>query len=271
MGSFSETTAYANSWTVDINWGDGSAHTTFTTASQGSLGSSSHTYGEEGSYTVTITVTDNVNASGSETFQITVFDPAVAASDVNYSSGPGTNLINQAVATFTDPGGAEPNALDPGPLSFLFSATIDWGDGSGTSAGTITQNVSTYTVNGSYTYSSNGSFRTTVVITHERAPTTTIQGAVNISNQALVVTPPSNQTATEGASNSFSLGSFSDTTGNATSWTVDVNWGDGSGHTVFTVTSRGSLGNSSHTYGEEGTYTLTVTVTSNANSSSSTT
>src|SRR5262249_34976572 len=39
------------------------------------------------------------------------------------------------------------------------------------------------------------------------------------------VTPPANQAGTEGASQSFSLGSFSDPDGSP--WTVDVNWGDG--------------------------------------------
>ena len=55
-----------------------------------------------------------------------------------------------------------------------------------------------------------------------------------------VVTPPANQTATEGTSKSFSLGSFTDPDGSP--WTVDVNWGDGTAHTSFSVSSAGSLG-----------------------------
>ena len=62
-----------------LQQGDGSADTSVTT-SQGSLGTKPHTYAEEGSYTVTVTVTDNTNLSGSASFQVTVSDPAVAAS-----------------------------------------------------------------------------------------------------------------------------------------------------------------------------------------------
>src|SRR5262249_23575415 len=73
------------------------------------------------------------------------------------------------------------------------------------------------------------------------------------------VTPPANQTATEGTSQTFSLGSFSDPDGGP--WNVDVNWGDGTAHTTFSTTTAGSLGTRPHTYGEEGTKTVTVQVT----------
>src|SRR5439155_12648119 len=87
----------------------------------------------------------------------------------------------------------------------------------------------------------------------------------------LVVVPPSNQTATAGTSANFSLGSFTDSTPNASSWTVDVNWGDNTSHTIFSTNSPGSLGSASHTYAQAGTFTATVTVTDNQNVSGSAT
>src|SRR5205823_14105946 len=130
LGSFSDSTAGATSWTVDVNWGDGGAHTIFSTNSQGALTAQAHTYGEEGTYTVTVTVTDNVSGTGATTFQVTVSDPAVVATGVSFSAIAGAGLNSQPVATFTDPGGAEPNSADPaGGISAHYSATINWGDG----------------------------------------------------------------------------------------------------------------------------------------------
>ena len=54
------------------------------------------------------------------------------------------------------------------------------------------------------------------------------------------VTPPANQTANEGASQTFSLGSFSDPDGGP--WKVDVSWGDSTPDTVFNATKPGTLG-----------------------------
>src|SRR5260370_36982599 len=71
--------------------------------------------------------------------------------------------------------------------------------------------------------------------------------------------PPGPQTSAEGASHTFSLGSFTDSDGGP--WTVDVSWGDGTPDTVFTATAPGTITSQNHTYGEEGTYTGTITVT----------
>src|SRR5207249_11990613 len=82
-----------------------------------------------------------------------------------------------------------------------------------------------------------------------------------------VVTPPANQTATEGISKSFSLGSFTDPDGSP--WSIVVNWGDGTAHTAFSLSSAGSLGSQNHAYADEGTYTATITVTDSTNRSDS--
>jgi predicted outer membrane repeat protein len=78
------------------------------------------------------------------------------------------------------------------------------------------------------------------------------------------VSPPADQTATEATSAAIDLGSFTDPGAAAGPWTVDVDWGDGSSHTTFTVQTTGSLGSQNHTYGAvpgPKTYAVTVTVT----------
>jgi hypothetical protein len=86
---------------------------------------------------------------------------------------------------------------------------------------------------------------------------------------SLSVTPPQNQNATAGSSASFTLGSFTDSNSAATSWTVDVNWGDNTAHTTFTLSTQGSLGGQAHVYAQSGSNTVTVAVTDNTGASGS--
>src|SRR5205814_4635233 len=83
---------------------------------------------------------------------------------------------------------------------------------------------------------------------------------VAVADVAPTVTAPANQAANEGAPASFGLGSFSDP-GADSPWSVGVNWGDSTTHTTFSMTSTGPLGMQSHTYADNGTYTVTVKVT----------
>src|SRR5205807_7408656 len=78
-------------------------------------------------------------------------------------------FTNQAVATFTDPGGAEPNTIDnPGsPTDDRLPANNETGDETfAPPAGTITVSGSVFTVLGGHTYNSTGSFPVSVTITH---------------------------------------------------------------------------------------------------------
>src|SRR5207249_9673019 len=83
---------------------------------------------------------------------------------------------------------------------------------------------------------------------------------------APTVTAPANQSANEGASTSFGLGSFSDVGVNDNPWAVDVDWGDGSLHTTFSLATQGAITAASHAYADNSTppatgYTVTVKVT----------
>src|SRR5947209_5933576 len=65
---------------------------------------------------------------------------------------------------------------------------------------------------------------------------------------AITVMPAADQMSTEGAPNSFALGSFSDSDPLDTVWRVDVNWGDPFAHTTFGASNQGDLGMKPHTY-----------------------
>jgi Ca2+-binding RTX toxin-like protein len=180
LGSFTTFAGDAGPFQVDVSWGDGSPDTVFFVASAGAIPAQSHTYFEEGPYAPKVTVTDFLSLSGSASSGVTVSDPAVLATGgLTINTVRGACLSGQtAVATFTDPGGAEPNPFDPGPIPSHYTATVDWGDSSPTSTGTITYNgtpgddstTNTFTVSGGpHTYTTNGTFTITVTIHHEGA------------------------------------------------------------------------------------------------------
>jgi hypothetical protein len=85
--------------------------------------------------------------------------------------------------------------------------------------------------------------------------------AVAVANVAPTVTPPTNQTASEGTGKSFNLGNFTDP-GADGPWTVIVNWGDGLPVQTFadSEAAAGAITARSHTYADNGTFTVTVMV-----------
>lgn len=187
LGSFSDPDG--GLWTVDVDWGDGSADTNFNLASPGSLGASNHTYQEQGPYTVTIAVTDTLDGqSDSKTFAVNVSDPAVNASGgFTFQANVGANTGPQSVATFTDPAGAEPNASDSTPTTIAghYTASLDWGDGT-KSAGAITpltpsSSSQQFTVTGNHTYTMESpvsGFNVITTINHEGVTSTATSSAI---------------------------------------------------------------------------------------------
>jgi len=104
----------------------------------------SHTYAEEGVYVVTVTVHHEGAPDATAVSGARVGDAALAATGKTILSGSGTTF-NGAVATFTD--------ADPNGMVGDYSATIDWGDGSPASAGTVSADGSGgFVVSGSHTY-----------------------------------------------------------------------------------------------------------------------
>src|SRR5262249_33853338 len=95
LGSFTQSPANGP-WSVDVNWGDGSSHTTFTASSTGSLGSQSHTYTDgPATRTVTVKVTDSSGGYGTGSFQVSVNNIAptvTAASNQSASEGTSTSF-----------------------------------------------------------------------------------------------------------------------------------------------------------------------------------
>src|SRR5207245_464005 len=115
-----------------------------------------------------------------------VSDPAVipTALDIKAVEGTDTGLVT--LATFTDPGG--PESLKD------YAASIDWGDGSPATNGTITVTGGVFTVQASHKYAEESAddhagsnpYQLSVVVSHEAAPATTIASTATVSDPAVV-------------------------------------------------------------------------------------
>jgi hypothetical protein len=157
----------ADTHTVTIAWGDGSANTTLNLAA-GSLTipSTSHQYLDNqpgnAAYTVTVTVAD-ASASATGTANITVNNVAPAISAV---SGPNAPLAFGAAAS------VGVNFTDPGTLD-THTCSIDWGDGM-VAAGSVTGTNTSGSCTGSRTYGSPGVYTVMMTVTDKDGAATSL-------------------------------------------------------------------------------------------------
>jgi len=152
-------TSTAAEYSATIDWGDGSSSAGTVSGPTGGpfTVSGSHTYAEEGTYTITVMVTDIDDATNGATATSTanVADAALTASPACIATS--TQSYLGSTATFTD-------AASPSGTLSDFSATIDWGDGAVTT-GTVTgPNGGPYMVTGAHTYATTGIFTITTTI-----------------------------------------------------------------------------------------------------------
>jgi hypothetical protein len=173
LGSFVDPDS--SPYSVDVDWGDGTAHTTFSQGTDGALGTQPHTYAEEGSMTVTVTVTNSANQSDAKTFTINVADANLTATGTTLNETTGVTFTD-TVATFTD----DNPALDVGD----FSAVVDWGDGSTPVAEPVSLSGTTFSVanDGTFSYASAGTYTVTVTITDVGGSSTSTTSTITVTD-----------------------------------------------------------------------------------------
>jgi large repetitive protein len=150
-------TAISGPLSASISWGDGQTSTgTVTSSASGTFTvNGSHTYAEEGTYSITTTVADAGGHSATGTGAAIVADAGLSVTKL--AGGATKNGLAALAAVFTD--------ADPAGTVTDYTATINWGDGT-TSAGTIRTNPSGsgFTAVGAHTYGKHGTFTVTVMI-----------------------------------------------------------------------------------------------------------
>ncbi len=280
LATFTDADPYATAsdYTVNVNWGGelrGASTVTIQEVSKSTTSSTwevlgTATYDDYGSYNVTVQITDNTGGNSFTTSNTSflVSDPAVIVTPVTLSIPVGANSGVQTVATFTDPGG--PEGLSD------YSATINWGDGTPTVAGTIVYNAATgvFSVQGSHVYGYDVSYPITVTVSHDVAPNATaVSTAVVTDVPPTLTTTPTYTSDGQGSVLTLTNINFSDPAfpvlSNSPTFTYSINWADGTPIQtgIAPVTQFGSVGvptvgafNLSHVYELAGDYAATLTI-----------
>ena len=261
---------------LTVFWGDGTSNSFGGGAvSIGIFGSSphgttyfvkgNHTYTSPGDYQILVDVVDQGGSATEATSEAIVAPappPVIAFTPVPVIAVEGQAQANLKVATFT--------AVPMVPAGDL-SASIDWGDGSPKSSGTVTLAGGVYTLAGNHTYAEAQAAAYPISFTvfdksGDRTSGTTKATVADAMLGGLAVIPFK---ATEGKPfNLIQVATFTDANPQAPSsdFTASIDWGDGASAGIVVRTGDTAAGSTfvvlgSHTYSDEGPYTIGVKIT----------
>ncbi len=238
--------------TATVDWGDGTALATGTVDQGAGTVDGSHIYDVQGTYTVTVTVTDDDGGVDSATFEVVVVeDTPVVDAGVDLSVEEGSSLLLSF--SFVD------------AASETHDATVVWGDGATTTA---TVNQSLDTGSATHTYDDQGVFIAQASVSDDTGKSGLDTLTITVSNATPVVVAGANLVVGVSTVSDEVLATFTDA-GVLDTHTAMIDWGDGTPLATGTVDAGSVRG--SHSYGFYGLYTVTVTVTDNDGGSGSTT
>ncbi|MFC1964381.1 PKD domain-containing protein, partial [Chloroflexota bacterium] len=167
MGSGAFTDPDSDNWTATVDYGDGSGPQPLALNPDSSF-NLNHLYCDDGTYTVSVTVTDDNGGAGSEKAVVNVTNvaPSIDAGPDQIVFSGAQVIVN---AAFTDRG-----ILD------THNAVIDWGDGA-VEAGMLVEANGSGTVAGSHIYINFVGTRTiTVTVTDSDGGTESVSLSVNV-------------------------------------------------------------------------------------------
>ena len=243
----------------------------------------SHAYATEGSYNVTCTVTDHGGHERSDSLDVDVTNapPVITPAD-GYSRAENQALTNVSLATFTDSGTVDLHGTAQG-------TAVDWGDGDNpgsdwSSAGlTITEpdGDTPGEVEGSHTYTQNGSYQVSVRVCDDgdanQCATATFTVAVSNAAPELSAAAAPAAITEDGGYSDQRLVTYTDAgpddghqPGDSFGGGTAVNWGDGSGWTAAGLTVVEPAGatpgrlEGTHQYLQDGSYDVRVRVCDDA-------
>lgn len=252
----------ASDFTARIDWGDATVTAGVVSGGNGGFSvSGTHTYAATGTFSVTVTLSDDAPGTATATVVSTAhINPPGLAATATSISGKEFVPFNGNVAIFSD--------SDTTQLASAFTATIDWGDGT-TTAGTITGAAGSFTVSAQHTYADEGSFTLSVTVSGPGGAMATSNATATIAEADVLAGAAITFNATAGTPFTGVVANFTDTisTNVASDFTATINWGDATASSAGTVSAAGSGGfsvNGTHTYAALGTFSVTVTLSDDA-------
>ena len=224
VANFSDADASApmSDYTASTDWGDGttSAGTIAADGHGGYVVTNGHTYSKPGSFTVRTTILDKGTSNAGVSTTVVVSAPAaLSGTGLTVKTTEG-QLFSGAVALFSD--------TDKGVTANDFTATIDWGDGSRSTSGSVHRTSSgVFTVTGAHTYADEGSYVIRVVGKVHGA-TATVRSTANVADSVPLLVAA--VLPGQGRNEFVLLGAYADAASER--HTAVIHWGDGNDSTV---------------------------------------
>lgn len=207
-GSFSDANG-ADTYTATVDYGDGGGVQTLGLGGTGFL--LDHLYAQNGTYLVTVNVTDGSDLVGTDTILVTVDNVA-----------PTVEVGGDRSVAFGTPVAVGGSFGDPG-LADTHTASIDWGDGTVES---VTVDQVNDTLSAGHNYGALGDYTVTVIVTDGDGGIGQDSFLVSVLLTAPAVNVFGPTTVNEGVSYRVQLVASGASAALITGWVID--WGDGS-------------------------------------------
>src|SRR5260370_37434463 len=184
-------------------------------------------------------------------------DAAITAKGTTFGATEGVTFTG-AVATFTDP--------EPASTPAEYSATIDWGDTTSATPGTISGPPGgPFTVSGTHMYAEQGTYAATVTITDIDTPsnTATAHSTARVSDARLSSTCATMPVSTQTYTGPTAIFTDQSSTGTLSDFSATISWGDASSSPGTIIGGPGKAPHTArgtHTYASTGTFLITTTI-----------
>ena len=228
-GSFIDTDSQA--WTARVDYGDGSGSQALALNADKTF-QLSHTFPDDGRYTVSVAVTDGEKVVGSDTLLVTVQNVIPSLFVRGQRTQPeGTTFTLVDMGMITDPG--FDNAS--GSTSERFTFSVDWGDGTPVDTGNATTDVvggpgrvTRATFDGTHQYESVGKFTVSITAKDDNLGTSVTRFmTIETKNpQPTITALDLDQTTIDEGGTVTLSGSYADAS-TVDTHTLVINWGDG--------------------------------------------